>query len=89
MKKEKVIVHRIQEEFLVFGLLDYKQLERDRGFLVYLSRVYRNMCPCLKGVHQTFDSWRVGRDKNSWKINKRERLATIISNKGEVELEEE
>ena len=89
MGKEKVIVHRIQEEFLVFGLLDYKQLERDRGFLAYLSRVNRNMCPWLKGVHQTFDSWRVGRDNNSWKINKRERLATIISNKREVELEEE
>ena len=48
--------------------LDFKDLERERGFLVYLSRTYTSMVPYLKGIHLTLDSWRSGRDKDGWKI---------------------
>ena len=53
----KAIVKRIQDELLLKGYLNFKQLERDRGFLIYLSRTYKSMCPYLKGIHQTLDSW--------------------------------
>ena len=56
---------------------------------MYLSRTYRNMCPYLKGIHQTLDSWRAGRDKDSWKLNRRELLAAITSNYEEVILDNE
>ena len=47
---------RIQEELETRGCLNHKQLERDQGFLIYLSRTYLNMSPYLKGIHQTLDS---------------------------------
>ena len=47
--------------------LDFKDLERGRGFLVYLSRTYTSMTPYLKGIHLTLDSWREGRDSDGWK----------------------
>ena len=51
-------------------VLDFKHLERGRGFLVYLSRTYSSMVPYLKGIHLTLDSWRPGRDKEGWKERK-------------------
>jgi hypothetical protein len=38
--------------------LDHKELERRRGFLIYLSRTYPPMTPFLLGLHQTIDVWR-------------------------------
>ena len=67
--KGKSILVRIKEELVSRGCLDHKQLERDRGFLIYLSRTYRSMCPYLKGIHLTLDSWRKGRDNEGWKQN--------------------
>ena len=55
-KKGQKIICRIQKEQKERGDLDHKVLERDRGFLIYLSRTYRMMAPYLKGVHQTLDS---------------------------------
>jgi len=49
--------------------LDFKDLERGRGFLVYLSRTYPATTPFLKGIHLTLDSWRDGRDAEGWKIS--------------------
>ena len=55
-------------------LLDFKDLERGRGFLVYLSRTYPAITPFLKGVHLTLDSWRENRNPDGWKMsNKRKR----------------
>ena len=56
LERGKTIIKRVQDELLVNGKLNYKQLERDRGFLVYLSRTYRNMCPYLKEIHQALDA---------------------------------
>ena len=53
----KAIVKRVQDELRLKGCFDFKQLERDRCFLVYLSRTYKSMCFYLMGIHQTLDSW--------------------------------
>ena len=51
MEKEAKIICRIQEEPRERDDLDHKTLDRDRGFLIYLSRTYRMMASYLKGVH--------------------------------------
>ena len=48
--------------------LNHKDMERGRGFLVYLSRTYTSIVPYLKGIHLTIDSWRGGRDEDGWKL---------------------
>jgi hypothetical protein len=48
--------------------IPFKQLESDRGYLVYLSRTYPALVPYLKGIHLTLDSWRPHRDPSGWKI---------------------
>jgi len=57
-------------------VLNFKNLERGRGFLVYLSRTYPSIVPYLKGIHLTIDSWRPNRDKDGWKqpIGKRKKV---------------
>ena len=62
VKKGKVIIERIKEKLTVNDNLDFKQLEKDRIVLVYLSRTYRNFCPYLKAVHQNLNFQRSGRD---------------------------
>ena len=77
MVKGKAIMNYILEELFIGGeWLNHKQLERDRGFLIYLSRAYRNMCPYLKGVHQTLDPCLSRRDEDGWKKRKRNHLST-------------
>lgn len=50
-----------------FGI-NYKELEKRRGFLVYMSRTYPLMVPYLKGIHQTLDGWGPGRANDGWKL---------------------
>ena len=40
--------------------MPHKQLEKIRGFLIYVSRMYRWMPPYSKGLHLTLDGWRPG-----------------------------
>ena len=47
--------------------IDYKFLERGRGFMIYFCRTYTSFVPYLKGMHLTMDSWRKGRDDEGWK----------------------
>jgi hypothetical protein len=49
------------------GGLTHKQLERRRGFLVYVAQAYPSLVPYLKGIHLTLDSWRSGRNEDGWK----------------------
>ena len=37
-----------------------------------MSRTFTQMVPYLKGIHHTLESWRLGRDKDGWKLNKNE-----------------
>jgi hypothetical protein len=48
-------------------LLSHKELQSDRGFLVYVTRTYPTMMPYLKGFHLTIEMWRGGRDAEGWK----------------------
>ena len=43
------------------------------------------MKPYLKGIHQTLDSWRKGRDKDGWKLSRRELLAVIEDKEGDYD----
>jgi hypothetical protein len=54
------------------GWLDCKALERQRGFLLYVTRTYPAMVPYLKGFHLTINGWRKGRDSEGWKYLSRE-----------------
>lgn len=49
------------------GIL-HKELEKCRGFLIYVSRTYLAFKPYLRGLHKTIDSWRPCRDEDSWKL---------------------
>lgn len=54
------------------GMLDRKNLEKGRGFLVHLSRTYPVLVPYLKGIHNVLESWRKGRDEDGWKFSSKE-----------------
>jgi hypothetical protein len=68
--------------------LDFKPLERKRGFLIYVTRTYPAMVPYLKGIHQTLDSWRTNRDSEGWKLSAKE-LAARLRNGRSLEKEPE
>lgn len=46
----------------------FKQMESDRGFLVYVANAYPCMRPYLKGFHLSLEMWRGGRDSEGWKL---------------------
>jgi hypothetical protein len=48
--------------------LSHKELLLDWGFLVYVTRTYLAMVPCLKGFHLTIKMWMGGRDAEGWKV---------------------
>ena len=60
-----------KEEANLNTLIDYKFLERGRGFMIYFCRTYTSFVPYLKGLHLTMDSWRPGRDHDGWKEKKK------------------
>jgi hypothetical protein len=47
--------------------LDFKKLQSDRGFLVYVTQAFPGMKPDLKGFHLSLESWREGRNSEGWK----------------------
>ena len=54
------------------AVLNHKDLERKRGFLVHLAMTFESMVPFLKGLHLTLDSWRAGRKDDGWKMSQKE-----------------
>ncbi len=48
--------------------LDYKQLQSNRGFMVYVSQAYPLFKPYLKGFHLSLETWHGGRDSEGWKM---------------------
>jgi hypothetical protein len=48
--------------------LDFKHLQSDQGFLVYVTEAYPGMKPYLKGFHLSLQTWRGGRDREGWKL---------------------
>ena len=57
--------------------IDRKELERIRGFLVYVSLTYDIMVPYLKGIHLTLESWRSDRDDEGWRLPEKDRRKRI------------
>lgn len=53
-------------------MLDYKQLERDTGFLVHVFMTYENVRPYLKGFYLTLNGWRHDRKDSGWKRDRRD-----------------
>ena len=51
--------------------LDYKQLERARGFLCHLSMTHDMVTPFLKGFHLTLAGHLPKRDEDGWKMQDR------------------
>ena len=52
------------------GMIQFKELERVVGFLVYVAQTYTSMVPYLKGIYLTLNSWRHGRNDEGWTIPK-------------------
>ena len=65
-------------------MLNRKEWERDRGFLVHVSMVYPVMTPYLKGLHLTMEMWRSDRDSQGWKLprNDSSRFQIHLQDKG-------
>ena len=51
--------------------LPHKELQSDRGFMVYVTEAYPAMKPYLKGFHLSLEMWRGGRDVEGWKLKTR------------------
>jgi hypothetical protein len=50
--------------------LDFKQLQSDRGFMVYVTQAYLGMKPYLESFHLSLETWRGGHDSEGWKLPK-------------------
>lgn len=51
--------------------MNFKKLQSDRGFLIYVARSYPAMVPYLKGIHLTLSGYLPDRDKDGWKVTGR------------------
>lgn len=69
-QKAKKWIDWLEACLSVGNKLNHKELERCRGFLIYVSRTYRSMKPYLRGLHMTIENWRDNRDEEGWKILK-------------------
>ena len=62
--KGKNIVEQLYKRVVVNNetWLDRKDLEKDVGFLVHLSRTFPAFFAYFKGIYHTMESWHCGRD---------------------------
>ena len=58
--------------------IEYKKLEKCRGFLIYVSRTYKSFVPYLRGIHKTIDGWRSFRNDDGWKFTSKEIEAYLL-----------
>ena len=81
-EKGKNIVDAIWQEWKAAsdGMVDYKEMERRRGFLIHLMMTYRFINPFLKGWHLTLDSWRPMRNEEGYKIKRDEWYDLVLNN---------
>ena len=57
--------------------LDYKFLEKVRGYLCHMAMTYDTLFPYLKGLHLTLSSHLPKRDENGWKLKDLEWIAYL------------
>jgi hypothetical protein len=67
-EKTKRIILWIEEEMKGSDTIEFKTLERHRGFLIYVGRTYPVVIPYLKSIHLSLDSWRPWRKDDGWKM---------------------
>jgi hypothetical protein len=72
VKAQNMIAKTVKEVDEFDGWLLRKDLERRRGFLLYVTRTFPAMVPYLKGFHLTIDGWRKNRNEDGWKYLGRE-----------------
>ena len=72
----------IPEEFLSSSkqVIHFKTLERQLGFIVYVSLTFTSMVPYLKGLYMTLNSWRNYRDAEGY-VTKEGRQAARFGGK--------
>ncbi len=66
--KARGYIAQLMEQQAHNNIFNHKELERIRGFLVYVIRTYPSFTPFLKGIHLTLDSWRPNRGEDGWKV---------------------
>lgn len=64
--KAQLLLRELSLELHSQPLLDYKNLEKTRGYFDHLQRTYPSITPFLKGLHLTINGWRGGRDRDLW-----------------------
>jgi len=57
--------------------LPFKELEKDMGYLVHLSRTYPAMFPYFRGFYNLMNGWQSQRDDEGWKMTMREWKARL------------
>jgi hypothetical protein len=67
--KARELMRDILEQINSQSQLNRKHLEKSRGFMVHVQQTYLAITPYLKGLHLTIDSWRLGREKEGWKVS--------------------
>jgi hypothetical protein len=68
--------------------LNYKELQSDRGFMVYVTQAYPGMKPYLKGFHLLLETWRGGRDEEGWKAPSKGRQNKEKEEEGPTEMKD-
>jgi hypothetical protein len=71
-KAKEMVAKTVDEVERNEGWLDRKDLERRRGFLLYVTRTFPATVPYLKGFHLTIDGWRKNRNEDGWRYLSRE-----------------
>jgi len=77
-EKTQQILTDLQGQVESCAELDHKQLECDRGFLVYIAWTFTPMCSYLKGIHLTLDGWQEGRVPSGWKLPLQARVGNVL-----------
>jgi hypothetical protein len=72
VKAKGMIAKTVAEVTEFNGWLTRKDLERRRGFLLYVTRTFPATVPYLKGFHLTIDGWRKNRNNEGWRYLSRE-----------------
>lgn len=73
-QKGKAIIERLVDLIVVKEQIkvSFTDLEKDVGFLVHLSRTFPAIFPYLRGLYNTMNGWREGRDDDGWKMTNKE-----------------
>ena len=80
-KKGKDYIKSLKEELITKPKtkIDYKRLERIRGYLCHLAMVYEILFPFLKEFHLTLASHLQNRSDEGWKLSDQEWIQYIKS----------